>query len=93
MSDKKNSAPSATKTRKIKFLRRTVEAESTLDFSFQRKDGIYDFLLEEGKIYELPEDVIQHINSLKKTFVRSNAHTQEIITYDVNYYYCEPVVD
>lgn len=93
MSDKKKPEITEPRIRKVRFLRRTAEAEPCLEFSFGRKNRILDFSLVEGNIYELPEDVIQHLNSIKKTFIRSDARTGEVTTYNVNYYYCEPIVD
>lgn len=93
MSEKKKPEIQEPKIRKVRFLRRTSEADSCLDFSFGRGNRILDFCLVEGNVYELPEDVIQHIHSIKKTFVRSDARTNEITTYHINYYYCDPIVD
>lgn len=93
MSDKKPSEPVEPKKRKIKFFRKIAEADPVLDFSFGRRHRIYDYTLVEGNVYELPEDVINHINSIKKTLSRSDARTNERIVYDMYYYSCEPVVD
>lgn len=93
MSDKKHSEPAEPKMRKIKFFRKIAEADPVLDFCFGRRYKTFNYTLVEGNVYELPEDVIKHINSIKKTLSRSDVRTNEKIVYDVYYYSCEPVVD
>lgn len=91
MSEKKND-PLNPKVRKIRFCRRSPEGESVLDFCFGRGFRTYNYTLVEGSVYDLPEDVISHINNIKKVRAQSNVNTGEHRIVEEYYYYCEPVV-
>lgn len=76
--------------RRIRFFSRSPEAPSRLEFSMVRNHIISNYVLENGKEYDLPEDVIKHLHSIKETRTFTEVGGQAR-TFTDRYYHCEDV--
>lgn len=75
--------------RRFRFYQHSGTGSSRLDFSLVIRHRIENYRLEEGKEYELPQYVINHIAQVKDVQYFSSAETGEERTIETPVYYCQ----
>lgn len=77
-------------TKKIRFIVRSYNAPRRVEFSIIRNHKISDYVVEEGGIYDLPDDAIANLHAIKERRVYTDANGNSKTFLD-QYYHCEPL--